>query len=80
MMEEILSAEGRTKSDLLGNIYSTTAICLSSVEFMNGELLDRTSQIESSTLEARAHVVATVMNHCKAESLGITGMVIIKKL
>ena len=50
------------------------------MEFMNGELFDRTSQIESSTLEARAHVVVTVMNHCKAESLGIAVMVIIKKL
>ena len=49
------------------------------MEFMNGEQFDRTSQIESSTLEARAHVVA-VMNHCKAESLGTAVMVIIKKL
>ena len=37
---------------------------------MNGEQFDRTSQIESSTLEARAHVV-TILNDCGAESLGI---------
>ena len=45
---------------------------------MNGEQFDRTSQIESSVLEARALVVA-IMNHCKAESLGIAVMVIIKQ-
>ena len=44
----------------------------------DGELFDRTSQIESSTLEARAHVV-DIMNHCKAESLGTAVMVIIKQ-
>ena len=49
------------------------------MEFTNGELFDRTSQIESSTLEARAHVVA-IMNHCKAESLCTAVMVVIKKL
>ena len=49
------------------------------MEFMNGALFDRTSQIESSTLEARAHVVATVINHCKAESLGTAVIVIIKQ-
>ena len=49
-----------------------------SVEFTNGELLDRTSQIESSMLEARAHGVA-IMNHCKADSLGTAVMVIIKQ-
>ena len=48
------------------------------MEFMNGEQFDRTSQIESSVLEARALVVA-IMNHCKAESLGIAVMVIIKQ-
>ena len=57
----------------------TTAIYRNSVEFMNGELFNRTSQIESSTLEARAHVVA-IMNHWKAESLGTAIMVIIKQL
>ena len=46
---------------------------------MNGELFDRTSQIESSKLEARALFVA-IMNHCKAESLGTAVMVVIKKL
>ena len=49
------------------------------MEFMNGELVDRTSQIESSTLEERAHVVA-IMNHCKAESLGTAVVVVIKKV
>ena len=47
--------------------------------YMNGELFNRTSQIESFTLEGRAHVVA-IMNHWKAESLGTAIMVIIKKL
>ena len=60
------------------NIYCTTAIYRNSVEFTNGELFDRTSQIESSMLEARAHGVA-IMNHCKADSLGTAVMVIIKQ-
>ena len=54
-------------------------LCLSCVEFMNGELFNRTSQVESFTLEARAQVVA-IMNHWKAESLGTAIMVIIKQL
>ena len=69
----------RTKEDSSGNIYCTTAIYRNSVELMNGELFNRTSQIESFTLEGRAHVVA-IMNHWKAESLGTAIMVIIKKL
>ena len=46
---------------------------------MNSELFDRTSQIESSILEARAHVVA-ILNNCGAESLGTAVMVIIRQL
>ena len=48
------------------------------MEFMNGALFDWTNQIETSTLEARAHVVA-ITNHCKAETLGTAVMVIIKR-